>query len=159
MMQEQRFTFLTKEFSNYKMAISYEDDLAEIINPFCKENIKVYYESEDDYSPYILRFAFQHVHLCDEEEVINYINNIIRGKIFSIEFFRDGQRCFGGDITVEQLKELSYKTLERYTGYYGGTKLIDCADMFKVRGWNSNTNFDATFVSDEHGKVTIKKID
>ena len=158
-MQEKRFDFLVKEFSNYEIIISGEDDLAEIINPFSKENIKVYYESEDDYSPYIVCFAFQHVHLCDEELVIDHINDIIGGNLFSIEFFCDGKRCFGGDITADRLKELSYKELERYTGYYGGTKLIECADMFKVRGWNSNTNFDATFVSDEHGKVIIKKID
>lgn len=158
-MQEKRFDFLVKEFSNYEIIISGEDDLAEIINPFSKENIKVYYESEDDYSPYIVCFAFQHVHLCDEELVIDHINDIIGGNLFSIEFFRDGKRCFGGDITADRIKELSYKELERYTGYYGGTKLIECADMFKVRGWNSNTNFDATFVSDEHGKVIIKKID
>lgn len=157
-MQEKRFDFLIKKFSNYEIIISDEDCLAEIINPFCKENIKVYYESEDDFSPYILCFAFQHVHLCDEESVIDYINDIISGNLFSIEFFRDGQRCFGGDITADRLKELSYKALERYTGYYGGTKLIDCADLFKVRGWKSDNNLDATFIIDECGTVTIKKI-
>jgi len=151
------FDFLIKQFPNDEIVILEDDSLAEIINTFGKDNIKVYYDS-DDFSPYIVCFAFQHVHLCDEEAVIDYINDIICGNLFSIEFFRDGERCFGGDITADRLKELSYKTLERYTGYYGGTKLIECADMFKVRGWNSNNNFDATFVIDECGIVTIKKI-
>lgn len=152
------FDFLIKQFSNHEIVILEDESLAEIINAFGKDNIKVYYDSDDDFSPYILCFAFQHVHLCGEEAVIDYIKDIISGNLFSIEFFHNGQRCFGGDITADRLKELSYKALERYTGYYGGTKLIECADMFKVRGWNSNNNFDATFVIDECGMVTIKKI-
>lgn len=152
------FDFLTKQFPNDEIVILEDDSLAEIINTFGKDNIKVYYDSDDDFSPYILCFAFQHVHLCDEEAVVDYINDIISGNLFSIEFFYNGQRCFGGDITADRLKELSYKALERYTGYYGGTKLIECADMFKVRGWKSDNNFDATFVIDECGMVTIKKI-
>lgn len=152
------FDFLIKQFPNHEIAILEDESLAEIINTFGKDNIKVYYDSDDDFSPYILCFAFQHVHLCNKEEVVDYINDIISGNLFSVEFFQDGQRCFGGDITADRLKELSYKALERYIGYYGGTKLIECADMFKVRGWNSNNNFDATFVIDECGMVTIKKI-
>lgn len=133
--------------------------MAEIINPFGKENIRVYYDFEDEFSPYILCFAFQHVHMCDEKEIIDYINGIISGELFSIEFFNDGVRCFGGDITADKLKELSYELLERHTGYLGNFKLKDCADSFKVRGWQSDNNYDATFVIDKSGKVTIRRVD
>lgn len=152
------FDFLIKQFPNHEIVILEDESLAEIINAFGEDDIKVYYDSEDDFSPYILCFAFQHVHLCNEKEVVDYINDIISGKLFSIEFFQDGERRFGGDITTDKLMGLSYETLEKYTGYYGSTKLKECADMFKVRGWNSNNNFDATFVIDECGIVTIKKI-
>ncbi len=154
---KKRFDFLIKQFSNYEIIVLEDECLAEIINPYCKENIRVYYEFEDEYSPYILCFAFQHVHLCDEEEVVDYINSIISGNRFSIEFFHDGVRCFGGDITADKLKELSYELLKKHTGYWGSTELKDCADSFKVRGWNSE-NFDAIFVMDENGTVTIRKV-
>jgi hypothetical protein len=153
----ERFDFLIKQFSNYEIVVLEDECLAEIINPFCKENIKVYYDSDDNFSPYILCFAFQHIHLCDEEEVVDYINDITSGNLFSIEFFDDGERRFGGDITVDKLKELSYELLEQQTGYLGSTELKDCADSFKVRGWNSE-NFDAIFVIDENGTVTIRKV-
>lgn len=157
-MQEQRFDFLLKEFSTYEIIISDENSLAEIINPFYKENVSVYYDSDDDLSPYILCFSFQHVHLCDEEEVVDYINKIISGNLFSIEFFQDGERRFGGDIEADKLKELSYELLEQHTGHLGNSKLKDCADSFKVRGWYRNDCFDARFILSENDIVTIKKI-
>jgi len=85
------------------------------------------------------------------------INNI-NGNVFSIEYFNNDTRCFGGDITAEELKDLSYDTLEQNTGYYGITKLKDCADSFKLRGWHRDHNFDAVFVTDEDGSITIKKL-
>lgn len=44
-----------------------------------------------------------------------------------------------------------------YTGYYGTTKLIDIADSFKVRGWNTESNFDAVLVLEKDGTVAIEK--
>lgn len=155
---KKRFDFLIKQFSNYEIIISEDEGFVEIINPFCKDNIRVHYDFDDEFSPYILCFAFQHVHMCDEEDIVDYVNDIISGELFSIEFFKDGVRRFGGDITADKLKELSYELLEQHTGYLGSAKLKDCADSFKVRGWCSE-NFDATFVTDESGIVTIKKID
>jgi len=157
-MQIERFDFLRKEFSSYEMKFSEGGSSVEIINPFCNENVKVEYIPEDDFTPYIVYFAFQHCHMCDEEDIIDYINNIINGKVFSIEYFNNDTRCFGGDITAEELKDLSYDTLEQNTGYYGITKLKDCANSFKLRGWHSDHNFDAVFVTDEDGSITIKKL-
>ena len=141
------------------MNFSEDGSTVEIVNPFGNENIKVEYVTEDDFTTYIVFFAFQHCHMCDEEDVIDYINNIIDGKVFSIEYFNNGTRCLGGDITAEELRELSYDTLEQNTGYYGITKLKDCADSFKLRGWHSDCNYDAIFVTDESGNVAIKKLD
>ena len=93
--------------------------------------------------------------LLDFSTIVPSINE----NIFPIEFFINGEKCFGGDITSQELEDLSYENLEQRTGYYGSTKLIDCADMFKVRGWSGNDNFDATFVVSENGNVEIKKLD
>ena len=156
-MSKNNYTFLTNHFSSYEIIYLESKDSVEIVNPFGKDNIIVDYDPADP-TPFMVEFSFQHRHIEDENGVIEYINDIVNEKVFSIEFFKDGERCFGGDITSRELKNLSYEKLEQKTGYYGSTKLIDCADAFKVRGWSGKNNFDATFVVDKSGKVEIKKL-
>ena len=158
-----KFNSLTKQLSAYEIKVSEDQSQGkllqvEIINPFGSDNITVEYDPDDDDTPFTLYFAFQHRHMHDEKAIVEYINKIICGNLFSIEYFRKGKPRFGGEITAEELKNLSYEALERDTGYYGSTKLKECADSFKVRGWNSNSNFDAVFVTDESGAVDIKRL-
>ena len=70
-METNRFSFLSKHFPAYEIKFSRERnrDLAEIINPFYDENIRVEYIPEDDFTPYVVSFAFQHCHMCDEEDI------------------------------------------------------------------------------------------
>ena len=150
---------LLKNFSSYEIKFSDNEKFAEIINPFYLENIKVEYLPEEDFTPYTVYFAFQHYHMSSKEDVVEYIKDIINENIFSIEFFKDGRDCFGGDITAQELKDLTYESLEQHTGYYGSTKLKECADSFKLRGWNSDKNFDAIFIVDDKESVMIKKLD
>ena len=103
-------------------------------------------------------FSFQHRHIEDENGVVEYVTDIIDENVLAIEFFKNGEKRFGGDMTSRELKDLSYEKLEQKTGYYGSTKLIDCADAFQVRGWSGKNNFDAIFVADESGKIEIKKV-
>ncbi len=151
-----RLAFIATHFSDYKVHFSEDKNLLEISNPFYNENIRIEYVPEDEWTPYIVYFSFQHRHMNDEEDMIEYISNIINGNVFSIEFFKDGKRRFGGDIEAQELKELSYETLEQHTGYYGMAKLKDIADSFKVRGWSQDANFDAIFIIDTCGKIAIK---
>ena len=155
-MSKNNYTFLTNHFSSYEIIYLESKDSVEIVNPFGKDNIIVDYDPADP-TPFMVMFSFQHRHIEDENGVIEYINDIVNEKVFSIEFFKDGERHFGGDITAQELEDLSYENLEQRTGYYGSTKLIDCADMFKVRGWSGKNSFDAMFVVSESGKIEIKK--
>ena len=75
--------------------------------------------------------------------------------MLAIEFFSGGRNALGGDITSDELKELTYEMPERKTGYYGAVPLKKTADSFKVRGWNEDSNFDATFILREYGTVGI----
>ena len=158
-METNRFSFLSKHFPAYEIKFSRERnrDLAEIMNPFYDENIRVEYIPEDDFTPYVVSFAFQHCHMCDEEDIVEYMNDIIEGNVFSIEFFNKGIRRFGGDITSTELDDLTYETLTKNMENWGISHLLDYADSFKLRGWNSNYNFDAAFVLDESGLTIIKK--
>ena len=157
-MSKNNYAFLINHFSSHEIIYSESKDSVEIVNPFGKDNIIVDYDPADP-TPFMVMFSFQHRHIEDETGVIEYITDIINENIFPIEFFKNGKKRFGGDITSQELEDLSYETLEQRTGYYGSTKLIDCADMFKVRGWSGNDNFDATFVVSENGNVEIKKLD
>lgn len=149
--------FLTNYFSSYEMIYSESKDSVEIVNPFGKDNIIVDYDPAD-FTPFMVMFSFQHRHIENEEGVVEYVTDLVNENVFAIEFFENGDRCFGGDITAEELKGLSYEALEQTTGYYGSTKLKDCVDSFKVRGWSGNSDFDAIFVINECGEVTIKKV-
>lgn len=155
-MAENRLAFLMNAFPDYKVHISDDGLHAVIFNPFYGENVNVDFY-EDDYTPFIACFSFQHRHFTDEEDVIDWTNKIISGRRSAIEFFKDGKNRFGGDIEEEKLDNISYEELEQYAGYYGTTKLIDIVDSFKVRGRNTESNFDAVLVLEKDGTVAIEK--
>ena len=147
---------IASQFSDYVTYLSEDKNFLEILNPFGNENIKLEYVSEDEWTPYILYFSFQHWHMNDEKDIIEHIYDIINGKLLSIEFFICGKRCFGGDIEAQVLQDLSYETLEEYFSDFPFGKLKDIADSFKVRGWKPDSNFDAVFDVDACGKIAIK---
>lgn len=57
-------------------------------------------EGSAQFSEYIVEFSTQHCHFEDdeEEEIIDYIQSIMRDEVLPIEFFCTGQRCFGGEL-------------------------------------------------------------
>ncbi len=154
-MADNKLLFLLSAFLNEKLCIENDGEKAVIFNPFGGENIEVYYD-EDNFSHFLAIFSFQHRHLDDEGEVIDWSGKITSGKIFAIEFFKNGRNCFGGEISSEELEHLSYQQLERRTGYYGAAKLYEVADSFKVRGWNKEKDFDGVFVLQENGAVRLE---
>lgn len=155
-MSENKLDFLTDAFSNCQ--IQYSDDFtnAIIVNPYYNENVTVYYYEEDDFTPFCACFSFQHCHLPNEEDVVIWISEIMSGNKFAIEFFKNDQRRFGGDIAAEDIASLTYAKLEEYTGYFGLTKLHTLADAFKIRGWNPVHNIDAKFVCEAGENITIR---
>ena len=157
-MIDNNLELIAAHFSDYDVQFSEDQKSFEILSPCGNENIRLEYVSNDEWTPYILYFSFQHWHMNDEEDIIEHINDIINGNLFSIEFFANGNRCFGGEIDMQELQELSYETLEQLTASFGMPKLKDFADSFKVRGWHTETNFDAKFIIDEFGNITIKKL-
>ena len=156
-MAKNRLAFLKKAFPNDKVHIEDDGLCAIVFNPFHDQNVNVYYCEEDDYTPFLACFSYQHRHFSDEEDIIDWINDITTGRVLAIEFFKNGQNCFGGEITAEELDEITYKKLERYAVYYGTTKLLNIVDSFKIRGWNIESNFDAVFVLEKDGTIAIEK--
>ena len=156
-MKENKLVFLARVYTKYKVEFADDYTQATIINPFCDENITVEYYEEDALTPFCVCFSFQHSHCTDEDDVVDWINEIICGKKCAIEFFVGERGCFGGDILVKDLQSLTYEVLEQYTGYFGVMKLVDLVDSFKVRGWAKENNFDCYFARERNGLLSIVK--
>ena len=149
---------IAEHFSAYDVRFSDEEDGFDVLNPFGKEPIRVYVE-DDPHWPYTVGFSFQHRHLATVDEVVAYASDIMNGNVFAIEFFKDGYRRFGGDLDAQEVRELSYDRLAQFLGCFGASRLIDVVDSCKVRGWSRDADFDATFVEDEQGNVTLHTMD
>ncbi len=142
----EKLSFLANYISKYRVDISDDLESAIIYNPNSEDHLYIEYDKADEFSPYMLSFSFQHVHLPDEKSAKEWIDAILSEDIFSIEYFMGEERRFGGQISAQELGNLSYDFLEQDTGYYGITKLFQIADHFKIRGWSKKNDFDGYFV-------------
>jgi hypothetical protein len=152
---ENRLDFISKYFSNYEIRLS-EDDLI-IFNPYGSENIRVEYVSDDEWTPYVIGYSFHRHHMSNVDDIIGHINGIVNGDVLSVEFFKNGVRCFGGYIETREADGFSYEALARFAARFGFAELKDTADSLKVRGWQEGASFDASFVIDSRGNVIVKK--
>ena len=139
-------SFLASYISKYRVDLSDALESAVIYNPNGKDHLYIEYDKTDSFSPYMLSFSFQHVHVTDRESAAEWVDSILNERIFSIEFFIGENRCFGSEINASDLDRLSYEFLEKYTGYFGREKLFRIANNFKVRGWSGENDFDGYFV-------------
>lgn len=148
-------SFLSEYASKFMVDISDDIESAVIYNPFNGDNIYVEYVRDDEYDPFTVRFSYQHVHLPDESSTKEWIDKIICGELFAIEFFKDGRDCFGGEITREELDILSYESLMKRWG----NTFSQNADEFRIRGWNTNSSSDFIFVKkSEKTDIEQKKL-
>ncbi|MBR6768023.1 MAG: hypothetical protein IKM34_00870 [Clostridia bacterium] len=150
-------SFLSAYISQYRIDVSDDLESAIIYNPNSEDHLYIEYDKADEFSPYMLSFSFQHVHLTDEESAKEWIDFILSEDVFSIEYFCGEDRRFGGQISAKELSNLSYDYLEQDTGYYGITKLFQIVDHFKIRGWSRKNDFDGCFV-EKGNTIQIDKI-
>ena len=153
----ENLSFLSSYISKYRMDVSDDLESAIIYNPNSEDHLYIEYNKTDGFSPYMLSFSFQHVHLTDEESAKEWIDAILSEDVFSIEYFSGEERRFGGQISAQELSKLSYDFLEQDTGYYGLTKLFQIVDHFRVRGWSKKNDFDGYFVMKDD-TIQIDKI-
>lgn len=154
---------IAEHFSAYEVRFSDDGDSLQIINPFGKDAILV----ECDGEAYIVCVtAHFHIHLEPVEQVVAYVRNILEGKRVIIEFYKDGNWSMSADLKSQELRELSYTSLSQRMHMVRdgkvvpyGDLLIEAADSFHVRGWAQDVDFDAVFVRDGQGNVTIQTCD
>lgn len=156
---ENNLKYIAAQFQGYEIHFSEDQPRFELKNPFSEDHIEVAYVPEDEITPYIVCFSFQHRHVEDETEATSYIYDIVNGNVVAIEFFMKEKRRFGGDMAVRDVKDFSYASLAQHFGNFGMGEIKDLADSFKVRGWKPENNFDAVLVTDRCGKTVVKKKD
>ena len=157
-MKRKELLAIAEHFSAYDVQFSDNGENFDIINPFGKDPISVYVES-DPQTPYMVCFSFNHVHLETPDQVIAYVDDIICGNQFTIGFFKDGRQRIGGNLNAQEVRAISYNMLTLFVHCFRDVKLIDVADSIKVRGWTQDGDFDATFGTDEMGNVSIQIVE
>lgn len=129
----------------------------EIKSPFGKDAILVQHDEEE----YTVCYSRHHVHLETAKQAEAYVCDIMAGRRTIIEFYKDGRLCMSADLSAQELCELSYASLSQRMGFgkneFMPGELIDFADSFKIRGWAQDADFDATFIADVQGNVTVQK--
>ncbi len=150
-----KLDFLYEHFSNYeiKTCNEFEVECFKICDPDFEEPIKVYCEF-GEVNIYTVCFATQHMHITDKNVLIETITNYANGTIAAIEFYKDGKNCFGGQIEVKYLADITYNSL---CGYFGYENLDMTHLTFKVYAWDKEYCFEGFFEKTFFDTVQIIK--
>lgn len=132
---------ISKALNSYDVEIKVQEDQVIISNPLNKRRITVdrdeYTSIDDDdlYIEFTVYFITQHRHFSDLDNAIEYIKSIVRGEVYAIEFYKDGQPRFGGDIKQSLRNNLTIKNLALCFGY---TPEYISQFTFTVFGWTDD---------------------
>ena len=152
---------IAAHFSACDVRFSDERERFDIINPFGKDPISVvYHEMKEPDTSYIVCFSCWHIHLETVNEVVAYVRDILEGRCGIIEFYNNGHIAMSTELDTQDLRELTYETLAKRMGVNGESRMRlyanHYADTLKVRGWGKDADFDARFIKDEQGNVSIQ---
>lgn len=67
----------------------------------------------DIFTNIVVSFSTQHRHFEDVEDAVEYVLQILGDEVLPLEFYRDGERRFGGDIERSELPLLSQAVLSQ----------------------------------------------
>ena len=118
----EKWNTLTASLRGYDVAVSETEDVLTVTDRANGNVIHVYDESapageapSERYKEYIVEFATQHRHFEDMEDAAEYARQLLNDEVLPLEFYRDGQPGFGGDIERDELPLLSQAWLaERF---------------------------------------------
>lgn len=120
-----------------------------IRHPDYEEPIKVDYTDEVD-TPYLMRFATQHLHLETQEEVLAHAQAFATGQQAAVEFYHNDRPCFGGDEDVAFIVDASYDDWLRRFHVVLNTK-----HTFRCYGWHPDAMVSGRFERDAQRKWQV----
>jgi len=100
------FDTIIRAVKPYDAETTADDNTLTITNRQNGRQIQVFRETygsqdgTDRFTEYIVEFSTQHRHFEDDdaEEITDYILSVMQDKILPLEFYRNGQRRFGGEL-------------------------------------------------------------
>jgi|GEM_PF-2845390 len=133
----------------HRLILTTENAKAILTDPKTGEHIDVFAEkyyskeyfttgSEDEaFVEYIVYFSTQHAHFEDFDDALEYVEAIIADEVLPIEFYLNGERRFGGEITRADFEELSAEFLASYYGY-----TVEYLSQFEyeIHSWSGRYN-------------------
>ena len=109
--------FLNDMITAYGLDLFIDDDHALISDRESGRKIEVFEEKfynrekTEEYVEYIVCFATQHLHCEEDGDAADYIRRILDDEVLPVEFYKDGERRFGGEIERSDFDKISKEFL------------------------------------------------
>lgn len=140
-----KWSFLYDFQKTFDFDLSVESDMAVLTNRNTGVHIEIF---EDKYSTkdmkesfveYRVCFSTQHQHFENLSKVEKYVRLILTDEILTTEFYYNGERRFGGEITKADYQDLNIEHLAELFGYT--TEYLSQFD-FEVSSWSGKYNIE-----------------
>ena len=95
----------------YGLVFRAGENAASLTEPASGRVIDIYSEEYDTHTEYIVGFSTQHRHIEEPEEAADFVREILLDEALPIEFYLNGARRFGGDLTREEAAALTVTAL------------------------------------------------
>lgn len=148
------FETIINAITDYDVSVEVKDHELVIINSDNGNDLYVYKEEyyndeemTDLFVEYIVEFSTQHRHFSadDEDDIIEYVLAILNDEVLPLEFYKDGERRFGGEIYLEDLDKLSVSFLAQE--HYYSTDYILSLD-YEIHSWSGKYDTGLRRVAD-----------
>ena len=118
----EKWNTLIASLRGYDVAVSETEDALTVTDRANSSEMVVFDESyqqsedpSDIFTNIVVSFSTQHRHFEDVEDAAEYALQLLNDEVLPLEFYRDGQPGFGGDIERDELPLLSQAWLaERF---------------------------------------------
>lgn len=148
------FDTIVSAMTDYDVSVEVKENKLVIINRKNGNDLYVYKEEyyndeemTDLFVEYIVGFSTQHCHFSadDEDDIIEYVLAILNDEVLPLEFYKDGERRFGGEIYLEDLDKLSVSFLAQ--NHYYSTDYILPLD-YEIHSWSGKYDTGLRRVAD-----------
>lgn len=134
-----KWDLVTDALSAVRAEITQDDEKLTLTNPENGSVITVYedvsytQDMKERFVEYIVCFKTQHCHFEELDDTVPYLLGIIGDEVLPIEFYLEGKRRFGGEITKEEFRHLSLRSLAEQWGY---TADILLPYQYEIHSWS-----------------------
>lgn len=104
---------------------------------YYSKNDSITGSENDSFVDYTVCFFTQHAHFEDFDDALEYVEAIIADEVLPIEFYLNGEDCFGGEITQADFDELSDELLAAEFGYFA--KDLSLFE-YEIHSWSGRYN-------------------